>query len=149
MRATSCSRARAPAGDATRVVEGRYEAAQRVGERIWRVPVTAFWQAHRDAARVYSELVADWAQLRAGMTAWDLYGGAGVFAAVLAEAVGERGKVVTVDTSRGASRSARAALADLNWVSVVTDSVRRALAAQPDAPTSPCSTRRGPGPAVR
>lgn len=114
----------------TQVAEGRYEAVQRVGERMWRVPVTAFWQAHRDATRVYSELVAGWAQLDPGMTAWDLYGGAGVFAAVLAEGVGERGKVVTVDTSRGASRSARAALADLGWVSVVTDSVRRALSAQ-------------------
>ena len=114
----------------TQVVEGSYEAAQRVGDRIWRVPVTAFWQAHRDAARVYSGLVAGWAQLSAGMTAWDLYGGAGVFAAVLAEAVGETGNVVTVDTSRGASRAARAALADLTWVSVVTDSVRRALTAQ-------------------
>jgi tRNA/tmRNA/rRNA uracil-C5-methylase (TrmA/RlmC/RlmD family) len=59
-----------------------------------------------------------------------LYGGAGVFAAVLAEGVGESGKVVTVDTSRGASRSARTALADLGWVSVVTDSVRRALMSQ-------------------
>jgi tRNA/tmRNA/rRNA uracil-C5-methylase (TrmA/RlmC/RlmD family) len=116
----------------TLVAEGRYEAVQRVGERIWRVPVTAFWQSHRDAARVYSELVAGWAQLGPGLTAWDLYGGAGVFAAVLAEAVGERGKVVTVDTSRGASRSARSALADLGWVSVVTDSVRRALSAQTD-----------------
>jgi tRNA/tmRNA/rRNA uracil-C5-methylase (TrmA/RlmC/RlmD family) len=114
----------------TLVAEGGYEAVQRVGQRTWRVPVTAFWQAHRDATRVYSELVADWAQLDPGMTAWDLYGGAGVFAAVLAEAVGERGKVVTVDTSRGASRSARAALGDIRWVSVVTDSVRRALAQQ-------------------
>jgi len=114
----------------TLVVEGRYEAVQRVGNRIWRVPVTAFWQSHRDAAAVYSELVAGWAQLDPGMTAWDLYGGAGVFAAVLAQGVGERGKVVTVDTSRGASRSARAALADLGWVSVVTDSVRRALSTQ-------------------
>ena len=118
----------------THVLEGQYEAVQRVGGRVWRVPVTAFWQAHRDAAQVYSELVADWAQLREGMTAWDLYGGAGVFAAVLAQAVGETGKVVTVDTSRGASRSARAALADLSWVSVVTDSVRRALAAQRQRP---------------
>ena len=114
----------------TQVVEGSYEAAQRVGDRIWRVPVTAFWQAHRDAARIYSDLVAEWAQLDAGMTAWDLYGGAGVFAAVLAQAVGEGGSVVTVDTSRGASRSAREALADLGWVSVVTDSVRRALGLQ-------------------
>ena len=47
----------------TLVVEGRYEAMQRIGARIWRVPVTAFWQAHRDAARDYSELVAGWAQL--------------------------------------------------------------------------------------
>jgi tRNA/tmRNA/rRNA uracil-C5-methylase (TrmA/RlmC/RlmD family) len=114
----------------TLVVEGRYEAVQRVGGRVWRVPVTAFWQAHRDAATAYSRLVADWAQLAPGMTAWDLYGGAGVFAAVLAEAVGEGGRVVTVDTSRGASRSARTALADLGWVSVMTDSVRRALTAQ-------------------
>ncbi|KUI11848.1 23S rRNA methyltransferase [Mycobacterium sp. GA-1285] len=115
---------------ATQVIEGGYEAVQRIGGRTWRVPVTAFWQSHRDAARLYSELVAGWAQLRPGMTAWDLYGGAGVFAAVLAEAVGQRGKVVTVDTSRGASRAARAALDDMRWVSVVTDSVRRAVAAQ-------------------
>jgi tRNA/tmRNA/rRNA uracil-C5-methylase (TrmA/RlmC/RlmD family) len=114
----------------TQVVEGHYEAVQRVGERVWHVPVTAFWQAHRDAPQVYSELVKGWAQLNPGMTAWDLYGGAGVFAAALADAVGEHGHVVTVDTSRGASRSARAALADLSWVSVVTDSVRRALGAQ-------------------
>jgi tRNA/tmRNA/rRNA uracil-C5-methylase (TrmA/RlmC/RlmD family) len=114
----------------TRVVEGDYEATQRIGDRVWRVPVTAFWQAHRDASALYSELVAGWAQLQPGMTAWDLYGGAGVFAAALAERVGESGRVVTVDTSRGASRSARAALADLPWVSVVTDSVRRALTVQ-------------------
>jgi tRNA/tmRNA/rRNA uracil-C5-methylase (TrmA/RlmC/RlmD family) len=114
----------------TQVVEGSYEAVQRVGDREWRVPVTAFWQAHRDAARVYSGLVAGWASVEPGMTAWDLYGGAGVFAAVLAESVGQSGRVVTVDTSRGSSRAARAALADLTQVSVVTESVRRALTAQ-------------------
>jgi tRNA/tmRNA/rRNA uracil-C5-methylase (TrmA/RlmC/RlmD family) len=114
----------------TRVVDGAYEATQRVGERTWRIPVTAFWQAHRDAASVYSRLVREWARLEPGMTAWDLYGGAGVFAAVLAQSVGESGHVVSVDTSRGSSRAARAALADLDWVEVLTDSVRRALAAQ-------------------
>jgi tRNA/tmRNA/rRNA uracil-C5-methylase (TrmA/RlmC/RlmD family) len=117
-------------GSPTVVVEGGYEAVQRISGREWRVPVTAFWQSHREAPQRYSELVADWAQLGAGMTAWDLYGGAGVFAAALASGVGEAGRVLTVDTSRGASRSARAALADLPWVSVVTDSVRRALSQQ-------------------
>jgi tRNA/tmRNA/rRNA uracil-C5-methylase (TrmA/RlmC/RlmD family) len=114
----------------TEVVEGDYEAVQRVGSRVWRVPVTAFWQAHREAARHYSELIGGWARLQPGMTAWDLYGGAGVFAAVLADGVGQTGRVLSVDTSRGASRSAREALADLDQVSVVTDSVRRALAAE-------------------
>ncbi|MDH6193546.1 tRNA/tmRNA/rRNA uracil-C5-methylase (TrmA/RlmC/RlmD family) [Mycobacterium frederiksbergense] len=118
----------------TRVVEGDYEAVQRIGDRQWRLPVTAFWQAHRGAAALYSELVAGWAGLQPGMTAWDLYGGAGVFAAALAEQVGPNGRVVTVDTSRAASRSARTALADLPWVSVVTDSVRRALSAQSGRP---------------
>lgn len=114
----------------TQAVEGGYEAVQRVGGRTWQLPVTAFWQAHRDAPALYSAHIRAWAGLSAGMTAWDLYGGAGVFAAVLAEEVGERGHVVSVDTSRGASRTARTALADLNWVSVVTDSVRRALERQ-------------------
>ena len=114
----------------TQVVEGDYEAVQRIGDRVWRVPVTAFWQAHRDAPRSYSELVAKAADLQPGMTAWDLYGGSGVFAAVLARAVGETGRVLTVDTSRAAARSARAALADMPWVSVMTDSVRRALAGE-------------------
>jgi tRNA/tmRNA/rRNA uracil-C5-methylase (TrmA/RlmC/RlmD family) len=116
--------------NATKVVEGAYQAVQRVGRRSWRVPVTAFWQAHRDAAGVYSSLIADWAQPGAGMTAWDLYGGAGVFAAVLGDAVGESGRVLAIDTSRAATRAARAALLDLPQVEVITDSVRRALAVQ-------------------
>ncbi|HEX7321421.1 MAG TPA: TRAM domain-containing protein [Mycobacterium sp.] len=120
-------------GRRPRVVEGDYHAVQRVGERSWRLPVTAFWQAHRGAAQFYSELVGDWAEAGTGATAWDLYGGAGVFAAVLGEAVGESGRVFTVDTSRAASGSARSALAGLPQVRVVTDSVRRVLAAQHDA----------------
>ena len=114
----------------TKVMEGAYEAVQRVGRRSWRVPVTAFWQSHRDGARVYSGLIAEWAQPAAGMTVWDLYGGAGVFAAVLADAVGESGRVLTIDTSRAATRAARDALQDLPQVDVSTDSVRRALEAQ-------------------
>jgi len=114
----------------TDVVEGSFQGVQRAGRHSWQVPVTAFWQAHRDAARTYSELVSDWAQPAPGMTAWDLYGGVGVFAAVLGDAVGESGHVMSVDSSRAASRAARATLGELAQVSVITDSVRRALTAQ-------------------
>ncbi|MFY9767420.1 MAG: class I SAM-dependent RNA methyltransferase [Mycobacterium sp.] len=116
--------------NATEVIEGSAQGVQRAGRHSWQVPVTAFWQAHRDAARTYSELVGDWAQPGPGMTAWDLYGGVGVFAAVLGDAVGESGQVVSVDSSRAASRVAQATLADLPQVCVITDSVRRALTAQ-------------------
>ncbi|WP_414688950.1 class I SAM-dependent RNA methyltransferase [Mycobacterium sp.] len=116
--------------NSTDVVEGGQLSVQRAGRRNWHLPVTAFWQAHRDAARTYSDLVGEWAQLEPGMTAWDLYGGAGVFAAVLGDAVGESGKVVSIDSSRAASRAARASLADLPQLSVISDSVRRALTAQ-------------------
>lgn len=112
------------------VVEGSRHCRQRVGERVWRLPVAAFWQSHREAPPIYTALVAQWAQ-GSGARAWDLYGGAGLFAAVLAGAVGERGQVLTVDSSRAASSAAAAALADQSQVDVVSDSVRRFLA---DAP---------------
>ncbi len=114
----------------SQVVEGSGQAVQRVNGHRWQLPVTAFWQSHRDAAQTYSRLVGDWAQPAPGMTAWDLYGGAGLFAAVLAEAVGASGRVLTVDTGRAASRAARTALADLPQVRVAADSVRRVLAGQ-------------------
>ncbi|AQA05824.1 23S rRNA methyltransferase [Mycobacterium sp. MS1601] len=117
----------------TRAVEGDYETVQRVGQRSWQLPATAFWQAHRDAATHYSTLVADWAAAEPGMTAWDLYGGAGVFAAALADAVGDTGQVLSVDTSRSGSRAGRTALADLPQVQFATDSVRRALGKQKSA----------------
>jgi tRNA/tmRNA/rRNA uracil-C5-methylase (TrmA/RlmC/RlmD family) len=116
------------------VVEGAREAVQRVGDRTWRIPVTGFWQSHRDAARTYSELVAAWAALEPGMTAWDLYGGAGVFAAALADGVGEIGRVLTVDMSRPASGAATRALSDLPQVQVVNASVRNVVSALTERP---------------
>ncbi len=110
------------------MVEGSRDAVQRVGDRVWRLPVTAFWQSHRDAPAAYTELVQRWAG--PATRAWDLYGGAGLFAAALASVVGERGQVLTVDTARAASEVARTVLADFSGVQVISDSVRRFLEAQ-------------------
>lgn len=110
-----------------RVIEGKRNSVQRVGDRAWQLPVTAFWQSHRGAAVAYTELVAGWAAESGAESAWDLYGGAGLFAAALAEVVGPLGRVLTVDTAQAASAAARSALRDLPQVEVATDSVRRAL----------------------
>ncbi len=134
----------------TQVVEGSYEAVQRVGERVWRVPVTAFWQAHRDAARVYSELVADWAQLDAGHDGVGFVrrrrgfrGGAGA---------GRRraGQASSPSTRRAGRRGRRAqrwpTSAGCRW------SPTRCAGRWPAGrrgPTWRCWTRRGPGQAAR
>jgi len=96
--------------------------------------VTSFWQSHRDAARVYSELVGSLADVARGMIAWDLYGGAGLFAAVLANGVGDIGQVLTVDMSRAASAAASRALSDLPQVTVANGSVRQVLAGLRERP---------------
>ena len=109
------------------IVEGELKTVQRVGDRVWRLPIAAFWQSHRDAAVQYSALVADWLAGSRPRLAWDLYGGAGLFAAALVDACS--GRVITVDTARSASAAAREALAGLP-VRVVSESVRRFLAGQ-------------------
>lgn len=110
-----------------RVIEGKRKSVQRVGDRTWRLPVTGFWQSHRGAASAYTELISGWAADSDAETAWDLYGGAGLFAAALADVVGPVGRVLTVDTAEAASTAAREALQDLPQVEVATNSVRRAL----------------------
>ncbi len=112
------------------VVEGEPESVQRVGRRVWRIGVTGFWQSHRAAAQTYTDLVRAWVDGPGARRAWDLYGGAGLFAAVLAESMGPQARVLTVDTAKSASASARAALADLPAVKAVSASVRGFLAGQ-------------------
>ncbi len=113
-----------------KVTEGPGECVQRVGRWVWRLPLNTFWQSHRDSPELYSELVRDAAQGCEGARAWDLFGGAGLFAAALAEAVGERGEVSTVDTSRAASSAAKMALADVPGLQVISQSVRQFLTGQ-------------------
>lgn len=109
---------------------------EEVGGRAFRVETAGFWQAHRDAAETFSRVVAEildgFAGLRGG-TAWDLYGGAGLFAAVLAEAVGETGRVISVESDRPASRHAAANLSDLSCVEVTCARVDRFLDTADDA----------------
>jgi tRNA/tmRNA/rRNA uracil-C5-methylase (TrmA/RlmC/RlmD family) len=109
-------------------VIGSGRVVQRVAGRAWELSATGFWQAHRGAAERYTEVVSEWADLRAEDVAWDLYGGVGVFAAALAAQVGERGTVLSVESSRGAVEDGRRALADLPQVRLEAARVENASA---------------------
>ncbi|MEE2032424.1 class I SAM-dependent RNA methyltransferase [Rhodococcus chondri] len=115
-RGASARRAAANAPRAEKVIEGSGRTLERVGSREWYVTTTGFWQAHRGAPETYSAVVAQWADAAPGSTVWDLYGGAGVFAAALAEQVGPSGRVEVVESARSAVDDGMEALADLPQV---------------------------------
>ncbi|WP_040836505.1 class I SAM-dependent RNA methyltransferase [Nocardia brevicatena] len=107
------------------VLGGSGRAVEYVAGRRWEVSATGFWQAHRDAAQCYSDVVAQWSDLAAGDRAWDLYSGAGVFAARLAEQVGPTGSVLAVESAPSAVADGAAALRDLPWLDLRAQRVER------------------------
>ncbi|GAA4527853.1 TRAM domain-containing protein [Brachybacterium paraconglomeratum] len=96
---------------------------ERLGERMFVVSATGFWQSHRRAAELLSDVVESTLRAPHGGSAWDLYGGVGVFAAVAAEQVGADGSVVSVEGNRRASQLAGENLEDLPQVSIATADV--------------------------
>lgn len=76
----------------------------------FRVTGDGFWQIHRRAPEVLTRAVLDYldgSYLRPGVAAADLYAGAGLFTAALADAVGPSGSVLSVEGAPGTSRDAR------------------------------------------
>ena len=91
---------------------------QRAAGRDWRVSATGFWQVHPGAADTLAEAVLDGLRPEKGETALDLFCGAGLFAGVLAEAVGPAGKVIAVEQDAAAVRDARYNLRPAPWARV-------------------------------
>jgi tRNA/tmRNA/rRNA uracil-C5-methylase (TrmA/RlmC/RlmD family) len=108
------------------VLDGPAEVLELAAGRRWLVPVAGFWQVHPAAADTLVTTVLDLLEPVAGETAWDLYGGAGLFAAAVAERTGAR--VTVVESSPVGVAAARANLADLAGVEVVSAKVDTALA---------------------
>ena len=102
-------------------------AVERAARREWRV--SGFWQAHPDAADVYAEVISSWSGLAPGESAWDLYSGVGLFAAVLAEQVGPSGSVMAVESYRPAAVESAENLSDLPQVRVFAGRVEAVLRA--------------------
>jgi tRNA/tmRNA/rRNA uracil-C5-methylase (TrmA/RlmC/RlmD family) len=92
------------------------------------VPASGFWQVHPAAADALVGAVLDLLDPRPGESAWDLYGGAGLFAAALAGRVGPDARVTLVEAAPEGVAAARENLADLPGVEVVAARVESALA---------------------
>jgi tRNA/tmRNA/rRNA uracil-C5-methylase (TrmA/RlmC/RlmD family) len=99
-------------------VRGRGFLTQRAAGRDWRVSAGAFWQVHPGAADALADAVLAGLGPRAGDVVLDLYCGAGLFAGVLAPAVGPTGAVTGVEANRAAVRDARHNLREWPWAQV-------------------------------
>ncbi|MEV1246045.1 class I SAM-dependent RNA methyltransferase [Nonomuraea sp. NPDC049750] len=100
---------------------------EQVGDREFRVAGSGFWQVHPGAAETLLDAVLSYAAPEPGEWALDLYCGVGLFAAGLAEGVGEQGAVFGLESEASAVRDARANLRDLPQARVERGRVEEAL----------------------
>ncbi|MGW4637336.1 class I SAM-dependent RNA methyltransferase [Sphaerisporangium sp. NPDC004334] len=96
-----------------RAVRGRTALTERAGGRDFRVTGSGFWQVHPGVPGVLLEAVLEYAAVRPGDWALDLYCGVGLFAAALAEAAGPEGAVLGIESDARAVQDARHNLRDL------------------------------------
>jgi tRNA/tmRNA/rRNA uracil-C5-methylase (TrmA/RlmC/RlmD family) len=97
---------------------GRAYLSQHAAGRDWRVSAGVFWQVHPGAADALTDAVMTALEPRPGDAALDLYCGAGLFAGVLAPAVGPGGTVAGVEADAAAVRDARHNLRQWPWARV-------------------------------
>lgn len=112
-------------------LRGRTYVQETAAGHNYRVTGDGFWQIHRDAPDTLVGAVTgflhDGGFLDAGAAVADLYAGAGLFTAPLADAVGVTGSVLSVEGSPGTSRDARKNLHGASQVGIVQGRVERVL----------------------
>ncbi|WP_311381172.1 TRAM domain-containing protein [Arthrobacter sp. ISL-85] len=124
-----------PLTGAVTQLRGRTWVQESAAGHEYRVSGEGFWQIHRDAPGTLVAAVTEFLRqgdfLGPGAVVADLYAGAGLFTAVLADAVGETGAVLSVEGAPGTSRDARKNLHSAPQVEVVQGRVERVLRQKP------------------
>ena len=87
----------------------------------------SFWQSHKLAPTVLTQVVSGYAKLKAGDRVLDLYGGVGLFTSQFLEAVGDTGSVDIVEGSKSATADALRNFASFTNVKVHTGDVAKLL----------------------
>ena len=116
-------------------LRGRTWVQESAAGHDYRVTGAGFWQIHRDAPEALVGAVTGFLHeggfLSPGSVVADLYAGAGLFTAPLADAVGETGSVLSVEGAPGTSRDARKNLHGAAQVEVIQGRVERVLRQKP------------------
>ena len=110
-----------------RTSDGPDVAHYEMAGRVLEVSQKSFWQSHKDAPRVLTEVVKEFAQVCPGDHVLDLYGGVGLFTAALLSEVGSEGAIDLVEGSKSATADARRNFAEDSNVSIHTGDVAKIL----------------------
>lgn len=112
-------------------LRGRTWVQESAAGHEYRVTGEGFWQIHKDAPETLVNAVTGYlaggGYLLPGAAVADLYAGAGLFTAPLADAVGVTGSVLSVEGAPGTSRDARKNLHGEPHVEIVQGRVERVL----------------------
>ncbi|HET8877967.1 MAG TPA: TRAM domain-containing protein [Arthrobacter sp.] len=124
-----------PATGEVSQLRGRTWVQESAAGHDFRVTGDGFWQIHRHAPETLVGAVKGFLHeggfLDAGSVVADLYAGAGLFTAALADAVGVTGSVLSVEGAPGTSRDARKNLHHAPQVEIVQGKVERVLRQKP------------------
>ena len=110
-----------------KIYDGADIAHYAIAGRVLEVSQKSFWQSHKDAPRVLTEVVKEFAGVVPGDQILDLYGGVGLFTAALLPELGSDGAIHLVEGSKSATADARRNFADDGIVSIHTGDVAKIL----------------------
>jgi tRNA/tmRNA/rRNA uracil-C5-methylase (TrmA/RlmC/RlmD family) len=100
---------------------------ERVGDELLQVSQRSFWQGHKRAPQVLTEVVRDFAQIQEGESVLDLYGGVGLFTSACLKDVGANGSIHLVEGSKDATVDAKNNFASHSNVEISTGDVAKII----------------------
>ena len=110
-----------------RLTEGPAVLHENVLGRSIEVSQESFWQSHKKAPEVLTQVILEFAQLKSGEHVLDLYGGVGLFSAAILDAVGPTGHVDLIEGSKVATADAARNFAAFSNITIATGDVAKLL----------------------
>ena len=98
-----------------------------VNHKSYQVSPDSFWQSNVNAPTILVDCVSEFAGVRAGDHLLDLYGGVGLFALQLHEAIGAEGRIDLVEGSKSAAADAAVNFVGAQNVKIHTGDVEKIL----------------------
>jgi tRNA/tmRNA/rRNA uracil-C5-methylase (TrmA/RlmC/RlmD family) len=109
------------------VIQGEQIQNFKVNGKNYQVSPDSFWQSNVNAPKVLVDCVSEYAEVRAGDHVLDLYGGVGLFALQLHEAIGAGGRIDLVEGSKSATADAAINFTGAQNVKIHTGDVEKIL----------------------